>query len=500
MAVRGSTGTGVVRAVAPPGPLDAPFPRGRRPEPPGKILTRLGCFAKLMADRNAGRGIDVIGIGAINYDYIAPVSRNLEEETVPESGDEDLSRFRSEDLKDPILRHYYDGGFVDRQMGGSAYLTVKTISHLDDFDLDTAYVGVAATPGDLEEETEFFSDLRAVDSSEEIMREFDHLDDDEWLFESDGTPGRALVELRRGRRQKARVGPGSNRDLVERIEEREERIGGTGDAKPFTRYLASARWIHLTSFSDFDQFRFVVDRIRSAKRLNPHLRVSVDPGYEYTYRHMGQDSGHSAEDSGGTGRSLEGTFEVTDFVFMNLEELTNLSNSDDFEINRDASVLENLSGVEDLQAVVVKEENRHLLINFVNGEPYYREAGGPWVSEYWHRKVWSLNVQNDTGAGDALAGGVIAGLLSPTTLSYKPVPVEIGSSLARATLQSHEFPVGDMNDVAKDVVTSKQRVVKPSSPLEKRVKTLLVNHGQRIQGLLVGIAASGIVALLSGLV
>lgn len=453
-----------------------------------------------MRNGSTGRGIDVIGIGAINYDYVAPVSKNLEEDSVWESGDEDLTRFSSEDLKDPILRHHYGEGFVDRQIGGSAYLTVKTISHLDDFDLDTAYVGVVSTPGDLERDTDFFSDVAAVDSPDGVLDEFEHLSDDEWLFETDGTPGRGLVELRKGKRQKSRVGPGSNSELVELIRAEEARRDGTGDAKPFTRYLASARWVHLTSFADFDQFQFFVDRLRQAKQLNPHLRVSIDPGYEYTYRHTNHDAAHHGGESIQNPRSLNGAFGVSDFVLMNLEELTNLSNSSEFELKRDADVLKSLRGTDDLQAIIVKEENRHLLINFVNGEPYYRDVEGVWASEYWHRKVRKLNIQNDTGAGDALAGGVIAGILSPTTLSYKPVPVEIGSSLAREVLQSHDFPVGDMNDVAKHVVTKKQEVVTPSDPFEKQLEAFVVNHGQRIQGLLIGIAASGVVTLVAGVV
>lgn len=446
------------------------------------------------------QGIDVIGIGAVNYDYVAPVSKYRESDERVDHGTEHLSRHSSRSLEELILSHYYNDGFVDRQIGGSAYLAVKTISHLDDFDLNTAYVGVVSSPDELERDINFFSDVPSVDSPEDVMDEFAHLSDDEWLFEADGPPGRALVELNKGgKRDKIPVGPGSNGELVDRILAKEAQCDEAGEEKPFTRYLASARWIHLTSFSDFEQFQFFVERIRDAKRINPHLRVSIDPGDEYTDSHTNQDAKTLADKEENETQSLKNAFEVSDFVFMTEDELIQLSGSSEYDLTRGVDVLKNLSEADGFQTIVLKEENRNLLINFVNREPYYRYAEGLRASEYWHRKISSWNIKNDTGAGDALAGGVIAGLLSPTTLAYKPVPVEIGSSLAREVLKSHEFPVDEMNDIAMEVVTRKQEVVTPSDGFEKRIRSFCVNHSERIQGLALGILASGIVAAVGGL-
>ncbi|WP_435066554.1 hypothetical protein [Haloplanus sp. C73] len=450
-----------------------------------------------MAQPSPDQGIDVIGIGAINYDYIVKVSKSLAEENIPESGDEDLSRFTAEDLATPISKYYHSRGFTDTQIGGSSYLAVKTISYLQDLNLNTAYVGIYSTPGELERDVDFFTNVSDVD--QRAREEFDHLDDDEWLFEVDGTPGRGLLELSSGKRQKARVGPGVNTRLVEHIREKEAAMETDGDTNPFTEYLASAQWVHLTSFADFDQFQFFVDRLKDAKKLNPHLRVSIDPGYEYTYRHTSYDSAAPSQ-ADGNRLSLDDAFEVTDYVFMNTAELTNLSDSDTFEVKRDADTLASLSETDELQAIIIKEENRHSLINFVNNVPYYQEVNDVVLTEYWHRKLGRFDIKNDTGTGDALAGGVIAGILSPTTLSYKPVPVEIGSSLASEVLQSYDFPAKNMNNVARTVISKKQKQANPTDGLEKKINAIRANHGERIEGLVIGIIASGLVYLITVLV
>lgn len=436
--------------------------------------------------------IDVIGIGAINYDYVVKVSKSLEDE-VPESGDEDLSRFTADDLAHPISQYYHTEGFIDTQIGGSSYLAIKTISSLADLDLNTAYVGVYSTPGELEREVNFFENTSSV--NQHVRDEFNHLNDSQWLFESDDTPGRGLLELSKGKRQKARVGPGSNTSIVDRIREKESTIDTGADIKPFTQYLSSAQWIHLTSFARFEQFQFFVERIKKAKEVNPHLRVSIDPGYEYTYRHVSH-SGNTPELENNR-LSLDNAFNVADYLFMNTAELSNLSGGDELEIKREADTLGSLSSSDELQAVIIKEQNRHVLMNFVDGVPYYREIGGNIITEYWHKKLRRFDIKNDTGTGDAFAGGVIAGILSPTTLSYNQVPVDIGSSLAASVLQSYDFPSNSMNNVARETITKRQEEAAPSDKWEKKINAIRTNHGEKIEGLLVGIAASGLVYLLS---
>jgi pyridoxal/pyridoxine/pyridoxamine kinase len=178
---------------------------------------------------------------------------------------------------------------------------------------------------------------------------------------------------------------------------------------------------------------------------------------------------------------------------MNTAELSNISGSDRFEIKREVDSLGSLSSSNELQAVIVKEENRHVLINFVDGVPYYRDMGGGIITEYWHKKLGRFDIKNDTGTGDAFAGGVIAGILSPTTLSYNRVPVDIGSSLARSVLQSYDFPSNSLNNVSRETITKRQKEAAPSDKWEMKINAIRANHGEKIEGLLIGVAASGLV-------
>lgn len=81
--------------------------------------------------------VDVIGIGAINYDYMfhckKPDSRNI----TPDGGREDQGRPESE-VENEIEELYRSGKEPITQIGGSAYLAIKAIDNT----LSVSYVGV----------------------------------------------------------------------------------------------------------------------------------------------------------------------------------------------------------------------------------------------------------------------------------------------------------------------------------------------------------------------
>jgi sugar/nucleoside kinase (ribokinase family) len=351
--------------------------------------------------------VDVVGIGALNFDYVIPDARNPEQGTVPgvEAGAEVLD-FEPLELQERIRDYCVQHPGYRLRFGGSAYLAIKTIESLP-LNVSTGFVGITGTPQQLEHRLGWNTDLD---------RELTHLRSQEWVFRSLGHPGRALICLHGGKRQWIGIAPGANEELWKRISERE------AEGKDFTEYLASARWVHLTSLRDFSQFLQICERLREAKRRNRHLRVSIDPGHEYTTKHA---------------LGLLEAFKVADFVFLNQNEFSNLMGDKRFPIQ---SRLKRLHGLvpEGAQVLVVKYKRRHELLQV------YRDGFVPY--RYWHRLVW--RPEDDTGAGDVFAGGFIAGMLTPQLLGQQPAPILLGAKLAATKLQSKEFPGDECHAVA----------------------------------------------------
>ena len=113
--------------------------------------------------------LDVICIGAINYDYMFHCT-GLDLVTTKE-GTENLSNPIS-DVEDDILELVQKGKEYTTQIGGSAFISLKVVKHIHP-DLKVAYVGVCGTPNEF--------DLK-YGKSNNIDRELAHLDNRDWLF------------------------------------------------------------------------------------------------------------------------------------------------------------------------------------------------------------------------------------------------------------------------------------------------------------------------------
>lgn len=112
----------------------------------------------------------------------------------------------------------------------------------------------------------------------------------------EGEPSIALVRLVKGTRNWIDINTGVNSKLQEFIVNKEKQEGDNA----FVEYLSKSKWIHMSS--DFNQFQFLVQKVREAKEINPMLRVSVDPGVEYTKDYK---------------LGLRDVFSIADYVFLN---------------------------------------------------------------------------------------------------------------------------------------------------------------------------------------
>lgn len=238
--------------------------------------------------------LDIIGIGAINYDYIFFCKKSeYKNRKLPEFGQEYLNGTR-EAIYEDINKLLYTTEHTN-QLCGSAYFAVKT-AHVISPELKVAYVGVCGKPTKRELDAGF---------SVDITEEFSFLYNKEWLFYDEGEPGIALVRLIKGTRNWIDISTGVNSKLQDYIINKEKKEGN----KVFIEYLSKSKWIHMSSLSDFNQFQFLVQKVKEAKNINPLLRVSIDPGFEYTKNYK---------------LDLRDVFSIADYVFLNSNELENL--------------------------------------------------------------------------------------------------------------------------------------------------------------------------------
>jgi sugar/nucleoside kinase (ribokinase family) len=355
--------------------------------------------------------IDVIGIGAINFDFIFN-SKSGNDWSKPKETERGIEGLASMTNTRALVR-MIDKLTCTTQIGGSAFLTIRTISSLN-IGLKTAYVGCYGTPTEVENEAGFPND---IDS------EFAFLGNRDWLFKTPEEPGRAIVRLYRGKRLMIDISPGANNSLKENIVKKEKSDEATtdlGSNSSFVQFLCKAKWIHITSLADIEQFKFIVEKMRKAKEINPLVKISVDPGYEYSKSHI---------------ETLKELFVFSDYIFLNENEFNNLIGGNELDRKTKIDVLNNLvadTATKETLVFIQKGRRRNEVLNFIGGKPFSRN--------FWHPLLNHWKIYNDTGAGDVFAGGVIAGLLTPHLLTHQPAAIRLGSILASIRLHSKDFP------------------------------------------------------------
>lgn len=73
--------------------------------------------------------------------------------------------------------------------------------------------------------------------------------------------------------------------------------------------------------------------------------------------------------------------------------------------------------------IIIKKKSSSVLLSLIDNRPFIRT--------YYHKRLSFTRILNDTGAGDAFAGGFIATLLSPYMLSHQPAPIHLATIAAR---------------------------------------------------------------------
>lgn len=366
--------------------------------------------------------LDVIGIGAINYDYIF-FCKKLEyrNRSMPEFGQEYLSSSVRETLEDEIDTMLFTTPH-DIQFCGSAYFAIKTVNAIYP-ELKTSYVGVCGNPTRRERKAGFTGN---------IEDEFKFLYNKDWLFYDDGPPGIALIRLFKGTRNWIDINAGVNNNLVQHIERKKQELGQNA----FVDFLANTKWIHISSLADFNQFQYLISEVEKAKEINPWLKVSFDPGYEYTKKYRLQ---------------LREAFKISDYIFLNKNEVDNLTGNSSLKGENQFSILSSILNKDNngKNVIVIKGKNHHQIINYLEGVPY--------TKTFWHSLLKPYQIHNDTGAGDAFAGGLIAALLSNDMLVQEEAAIHLGAVAASARMKAKAEPFECIHRATNKFLRIKQK-------------------------------------------
>ena len=354
-------------------------------------------------------GLDVICIGAVNYDYMFHCT-SFDLIVTEKEGSEDLNDGLS-DVEGDIYELVMKGKEYTTQIGGSAFITLKVTKHILR-DLKVAYVGACGTPNSF--------DLR-YGKTNDLDTELAHLDNREWLFTTkdrfdspyDKAIAKSVVRLYNHSRNCIKIAPCAHNTLLDRIREKEERTG-----ESFAKYLSQARWIHLSSLSAFDQFEVIMKYVAEAKEINPNLKVSMDPGFEYTSIRRDR---------------LQPLIRCVDYLFLNKSEKKNLGlNADRVRpLYRNICEFCSAYGENPNQTLVVKYDDRHELLQFKDGKSVVRTVR--------HKKLYQYQMNNDTGAGDSFAGGFIAGMLDERMNGDVAAAIQLGVLAARGRMLSFDY-------------------------------------------------------------
>lgn len=351
--------------------------------------------------------VDVIGIGAINYDYMFPCKRIEKIDSYPDNGEENIG-VSNEMVEDEISELYITGKRnYSTQIGGSALLALKAIKAIDK-NISIGFVGVCGKINDFD---------KRYGKSLDPKSELSFIDSNEWLFYTNETTpvenryiGKAAIKLNRSNtRGNINISLGANDLILDLINKQEVEKN-----ESIVDYLAQARWIHISSLSRFEQFAKMMEYAITAKKQNRFLKISIDPGDKYTKTKRTE---------------LQKYIKEIDYVFLNNKEFHNLILNEDLPKNdkyiKLSTYFNNPYNV-NTKIFIIKNKNKHILIDFVNRKPYV----------YYHNKLQFYKINNDTGAGDCFAGGFIAGLLSDKLISQQPAPISLGVLAAKARMTS----------------------------------------------------------------
>jgi sugar/nucleoside kinase (ribokinase family) len=313
--------------------------------------------------RTGDGALDVIGVGALNLDYIVDASAVAE--TSPRlDGFEWGTETAVDDTTVDAVLNRVDPAAVTATPGGSAFNTVYALAHLRRR-LRLGYVGIAGrtpTPGNSPIQQ---MELHGIDTAGVARTE-------------DALCG-VCVSLQQGRDRTLLTHAGANALMADVIEDHFDEL---------LAYLSRGRIVHVTSFLDPATPAQLLRLLQELRRVNPQVLISFDPGHVW-----------AAE------RSAEtlGIVRLADVLMLNAREFQELARPEPLDsLHQNARKI--MAGIDNPDAV--------LLLKQSHGVKAFRRQGTHVDYELHGARpvLRDHQIQDATGAGDVFAAGVLAAL------------------------------------------------------------------------------------------
>jgi sugar/nucleoside kinase (ribokinase family) len=373
---------------------------------------------------------DIVGFGALNVDYIAGASRLSEraDERVTES----TARFEwnregpvNEQVITTAIRNL-GAASLSYSLGGSAWLSIFTLAQMR-VGVRLAYIGILGrieTPG-----------LSFIDQMDELGIAHD------WVGRvPEQLCGLCLSYIDDTDRVML-THPGANYEMHRYIKERFDELA---------EYIAIARYVHVTSFLDEHTPRQVLRVLERAKEINPDLRISFDPGFDWAE--------HPSDE-------VVGILSLTDLLFVNYREFKALGRYDHGESD-EAVARKVLRLCRDGCTVFVTKR-----YDFT--ESFQAVAGGVTTQAFRLRHpLRESELEDATGAGDVFAAAVLSSLTS-TRLKIE-LGAYLGLSLARAKAAQTAPGEFGLPDLSRGFLERIETMKTPRAPTTQGV--FLVHH------------------------
>lgn len=333
-----------------------------------------------------GQGLDIVGIGAINLDYVATASSRVGETSVADLPG--LFEWGTEHaveeswISETLARLGMDG--LHPVIGGSSFNVIHALASMG-LDLTLGYVGVAGQPPVPGISVKHHLDEHGIDGR--------------YVFSSEDTTGTCLSLIEDGERTLF-TSPGANTALGGLIEANEEQL---------LEYLTSTKVVHLTSLLDEHSAESTL-RLLANLRGTP-TQISFDPGHTWAVN---------------PSKTVKGFLRLTDYLLVNFREFKLLGGyrPGDPDATVAARIFEECGPT--CSILVLKHYDRTKLFRSRDGEITVRELQ--------HVPLGNREIEDATGAGDVFAAGLLTGLAA--TPFQVELGVRLGVDLARAKLRS----------------------------------------------------------------
>ena len=322
--------------------------------------------------------MDIVGIGALNIDYIKAMPWKLSNNTLHILHQDFAPGCEEWVSNEDIIQRIHEIGTTEFDYtgpGGSAFNTIRCIAQMN-LGFSLGYIGIAGTSSNK-------CDLRAHITKNAI--------DPTYIFDSNNPTSKCIsLYWPRERARGLRTSPGVDKEL-------EVKLSDPKLQEDIAHYLANAKWVHLTSFMNQEVLAQVTQILKNAKRENSSLIISFDPGSEYCRNPTLQ---------------VKEAMNLSDYLFLNWNEFCQLSG---FTNKRKAKTGEQpekegamhiFSTLQCTEATIIVKSSRSIR--------FFQSLQGKVISRrYWQVPLLPHEIVDDTGAGDVFAAGFIGTSLIP---------------------------------------------------------------------------------------